>query len=119
MAAHLSFCLWLYQLERWDTNWEWTQSGRYFSLLWLGSRTAMPPHTVVTCRPPKMSPIDKMFLKVENLKDSKIFTICHIDISHSDDLKELTHNGSDIKECDALMWVTFRVLVISYFTLVS
>ena len=69
---------------------------------------AMPPQTVVTRRPPKVSQINKVFLKAvtkENSKCAKTFTLRHINTSHvsnSDDLKELIKEklGGDVKDCD-------------------
>ena len=55
---------------------------------------AAMPHAR-THQSPKVSPIDKVFLKAisnENSKDAKTFTLRHIDttqVSDSDDLKEL------------------------------
>ena len=67
-----------------------------------------PQAAIVTHRPPKVFPIDKVFLKVvskENSKDAKTFTLRNIDIaqvSNSDDLKELIKEklGDDVKDCD-------------------
>ena len=75
----------------------------------VGITAAQMPHAPRRTRqPPKVSPIDKAFLKAvskENSKDVKTFTLRHIDttqVSDSDDLKELIKDklGGDVKDCD-------------------
>ena len=67
-----------------------------------------PQAAIVTHWPPKVFPIDKVFLKAvskENSKEAKTFTLRNIDtaqVSNSDDLKELIKEklGDDVKDCD-------------------
>ena len=75
----------------------------------VGITAAQMPHAPRRTRqPPKVSPIDKVFLKAvskENSRDVKTFTLRHIDttqVSDSDDLKELIKDklGGDVKDCD-------------------
>ena len=68
----------------------------------------MPHAPQHTRQPPKVSPIDKVFLKAvskKNSRDAKTFTLRHLDttqVSDSDDLKELIKDklGGDVKDCD-------------------